>query len=35
MENNKNSIEMVIYVSDLALYNRGVNEWIELDLMFI
>lgn len=33
MKNNKNSIEMVIYVSDLALYNRGVNEWIELDLM--
>ena len=33
MKDNKNSIEMVIYVSDLALYNRGVNEWIELDLM--
>ena len=30
MENN---IEMIIYVSDLALYNRGINEWIELDLM--
>ena len=33
MKDNKNSIEMIIYVSDLALYNRGVNEWIELDLM--
>ena len=33
MENSKNSIKMIIYVSDLALYNRGVNEWIELDLM--
>ena len=33
MENNKNSIEMVIYVSDLAHYNRGITEWIELDLM--
>ena len=24
---------MIIYVSDLALYNQGINEWIELDLM--
>lgn len=35
MENNKKSIEMIIYVSDLALYKKGINEWIELDLMNI
>ena len=29
----KNNIEMLIYVSDLKLYKRGINEWIELDLM--
>ena len=29
----KDTIEMVIYVSDLALYRRGINDWIELDLM--
>lgn len=33
MENNKNKIEMLIYVSDLALYKKGVNEYVELDLM--
>ncbi len=33
MENNKNNIEMIIYVSDLALYNEGINELVELDLM--
>ena len=33
MENNKKTIEMFIYVSDLALYNRGIYEWIGLDLM--
>ena len=35
MGNNKNNNEMIIYVSDLALYAKGVNEWIELDLMNI
>lgn len=29
----KDTIEMIIYVSDLALYKKGINEWIELDLM--
>ena len=33
MENNKNKIEMLIYVSDLDLYKKGINKWIELDLM--
>lgn len=33
MEDNKNSIEMIIFVSDLTKYNQGINEWIELDLM--
>lgn len=29
----KNSIEMIIYVSDLTKYNRGTHDWVELDLM--
>lgn len=33
MKANKNNVKMIIYVSDLALYNRGVNERVELDLM--
>ena len=33
MKNNNNKIEMLIYVSDLALYKKGINKWIELDLM--
>lgn len=33
MEDNKNSIEMIIYVSDLTKYNRGTHAWVELDLM--
>lgn len=33
MKDNRNNIKMIIYVSDLALYKRGINEWIELDLM--
>lgn len=32
MKDNKNSIEMIIYVSDLTKYNKGINDWIELDL---
>lgn len=33
MEDNKNSIEMIIYVSDLTKYKKGIHKWIELDLM--
>ena len=33
MKDNKNNIEMIIYVSDLTLYRKGINELIELDLM--
>ena len=29
----KNNIEMVIYVSDLEHYSKGINECVELDLM--
>ena len=33
MKDKKNSIEMIIYVSDLTNYNRGIHNWVELDLM--
>lgn len=33
MKDNKKAIKMIIYVSDLELYNKGVHEWVELDLM--
>lgn len=33
MKNNKNNNEMIIYVSSLKKYKKGINEWVELDLM--
>ena len=33
MKDNKNSIEMIIYVSNFNKDNKGTNERVKLDLM--